>query len=104
MYARVSARESRARIIAQENYRAISERRLRRLLGRRQALVTQIEDLRNARDYLTNIDRRRSTNLLLGREDTTGRSLEATVDTRPNDSAGNSLANEVNNATNQQKG
>ena len=101
MYARVSARESRARIIAQENYRAISERRLRRLLGRRQALVTQIEDLRNARDYLTNIDRRRSTNLLLGREDTTGRSLEATVDTRPNDSAGNSLANEVNNATNQ---
>ena len=58
---------STARARAQERYREISERRLRRrMLGRRQALVSQIEELRNARDYLIDIDRR-NTSALLGR-------------------------------------
>ena len=63
VYTRTTARQSRARVIAQARYRAISERRLKRLLGRRQALVSQIEDLTNTRDYLTNMDRRRSSDI-----------------------------------------
>ena len=66
----VYASRSTARARAQERYREISERRLRRsvesrrrMISRRQALVSQIEELRNARDYLIDIDRRSTTSL-----------------------------------------
>ena len=84
----MSARDSRVRMTAQQRYRAISERRLRRLLGRRQALVSQIEDLRNARDYLTNIDRRYSSNANVQDGDIPMQSLVHTT-TTPNNPSNN---------------
>ena len=79
---------STARARAQERYREISERRLRRrMLGRRQALVSQIEELRNARDYLIDIDRR-NTSALIGR----GNGPEAAIPTPEQLGQGNNEA------------